>query len=64
MTCGDNILIFTTDFFAPVVRDAYDFGAVAAANAISDIFAMNGRPLVAIAAAGFSSARLSEASMT
>ncbi len=41
-------LISTTDFFPPVVDDAYDFGAIAAANALSDVYAMGGRPLVAI----------------
>ena len=62
-TTEDGMFVLTIDFFAPVVKDARDFGRVAAANAISDIYAMNGRPLVAIAAAGFNSTRLSEASM-
>lgn len=41
-------IISTTDFFPPVVDDPYDFGAIAAANALSDIYAMGGEPLFAI----------------
>ena len=41
-------IISTADFFPPVVDDAYDFGAIAAANALSDIYAMGGQPLMAI----------------
>lgn len=41
-------IITTTDFFPPVVDDPYDFGAIAAANALSDVYAMGGEPLVAI----------------
>lgn len=46
-------LISTTDFFMPIVDDAYDFGSIAAANAISDVYAMGGKPLVAIAILGW-----------
>ena len=46
-------LISTTDFFMPIVDDAFDFGRVAAANAISDVYAMGGRPLMAIAILGW-----------
>jgi len=46
-------LITTTDFFMPIVDDAYDFGRIAAANAISDVYAMGGRPLVAVAILGW-----------
>ena len=46
-------LISSTDFFMPVVDDAFDFGRIAAANAISDIYAMGGRPLLAIAILGW-----------
>lgn len=42
-------LISTTDFFMPIVDDAYDFGRIASVNAISDIYAMGGKPLLAIA---------------
>ena len=45
---ADRALISTTDFFPPVVDDPYDFGAIAAANALSDVYAMGGRPLMAI----------------
>src|SRR6266498_236426 len=46
-------LISTTDFFMPVVDDAYDFGRIAAANSISDIYAMGGKPVMAIAVLGW-----------
>jgi selenide, water dikinase len=46
-------LITTTDFFMPIVDDAYDFGRIAAANSISDVYAMGGRPIVAIAILGW-----------
>nr|WP_284291683.1 selenide, water dikinase SelD [Angustibacter aerolatus] len=41
-------VVMTTDFFTPVVDDPYDFGRVAAANALSDVYAMGGTPLVAV----------------
>ncbi|MGV0657347.1 selenide, water dikinase SelD, partial [Mycolicibacterium pulveris] len=44
----DTALIATTDFFTPVVDDAYDWGRIAAANALSDVYAMGGRPVVAV----------------
>lgn len=44
----DQAVVITTDFFPPVVDDAYDFGAIAAANAMSDIYAMGARVLFAI----------------
>jgi selenide,water dikinase len=50
---GDTALIFTADYFPPVVDDAYTYGAAAASNALSDIFAMGGRPLLALNLAGF-----------
>jgi selenide, water dikinase len=46
-------LISTTDFFMPIVDDAEDFGKIAAANAISDIYAMGGKPVLAIAILGW-----------
>ncbi|MEK7437037.1 MAG: selenide, water dikinase SelD, partial [Pseudomonadota bacterium] len=45
-------LIATTDFFTPIVDDPYDFGRIAAANALSDIYAMGGRPFMALAVVG------------
>ncbi|KIC96354.1 selenide, water dikinase SelD [Flavihumibacter solisilvae] len=49
----DKLLIATTDFFMPIVDDAFDFGRVAAANAISDVYAMGGTPLMALAILGW-----------
>ena len=45
-------LVATTDFFTPIVDDPYDFGRIAATNAISDIYAMGGRPIMALAIVG------------
>lgn len=50
---GGNCLISTVDFFTPVVDDAFDFGRIAAANAISDVYAMGGKPVMAVAILGF-----------
>src|SRR4029078_3532921 len=44
----DAAVISTTDFFMPIVDDAFDFGRIAAANSISDIYAMGGTPMMAI----------------
>ncbi len=41
-------LVITTDFFTPVVDDAYDYGSIAAANSLSDVYAMGGRPFLAL----------------
>ncbi|MEO7046513.1 MAG: selenide, water dikinase SelD [Ferruginibacter sp.] len=46
-------LISTTDFFMPIVDDPYEFGRIASANAISDVYAMGGKPIVAIAILGW-----------
>lgn len=46
-------LISTTDFFMPIVDDPYDFGRIAAANAISDVYAMGGKPVLAIGILGW-----------
>jgi selenide,water dikinase len=46
-------LISTTDFFMPIVDDAFDFGRIASANAISDVYAMGGKPVLAIAILGW-----------
>ena len=48
-----NVLISTTDFFMPIVDNAFDFGRIAAANAISDVYAMGGTPLMALAILGW-----------
>jgi selenide,water dikinase len=44
----DRAIVVTTDFFTPVVDDAYDYGAIAAANSLSDVYAMGGRPFLAL----------------
>jgi selenide,water dikinase len=44
----ETALIFTTDFFPPICSDAYEFGEIAAANSLSDIYAMGGTPLMAL----------------
>src|ERR1700720_490014 len=45
-------VVATTDFFMPIVDDPFDFGRIAATNALSDIYAMGGRPLLALAIVG------------
>jgi selenide, water dikinase len=50
---SENCIISTTDFFMPIVDDAYDFGRIASANAISDVYAMGGTPIMAIAILGW-----------
>jgi selenide,water dikinase len=52
-TGNGQAIISTTDFFMPIVDDAFDFGRIASANSISDIYAMGGRPLMAIAVLGW-----------
>ena len=51
-------IVSTTDFFMPIVDDPYDFGRIAATNAISDIYAMGGKPIMAIAILGWPVAKL------
>jgi selenide,water dikinase len=48
----EQALVATTDFFMPIVDDPYDFGRIAATNALSDIYAMGGRPILALAIVG------------
>ncbi len=50
---GDVAVLSTADFFTPVVDDPYDWGRIAAANALSDVYAMGGRPVVAINLVGW-----------
>jgi selenide,water dikinase len=54
----DLALVSTVDFFTPIVDDPFQFGAIAAANALSDIYAMGAEPLFALALLGFPRARL------
>lgn len=48
-----SCLVFTADFFTPIVDDPYDFGAIAAANALSDVYASGGQPILALNLAAF-----------
>src|SRR6202165_3980017 len=48
----EQAIVATTDFFMPIVDDPFDFGRIAATNALSDIYAMGGRPLLALAIVG------------
>jgi selenide,water dikinase len=56
-------LVATTDFFLPVVDDPFDFGRIAATNALSDVYAMGGRPILALAIVGMPVGRLSLATI-
>ena len=49
---GDTCIVATTDFFMPMVDDPFDFGAIAATNALSDVYAMGGKPIFALAVLG------------
>jgi selenide,water dikinase len=55
---GGPALVQTVDFFTPIVDDPYIYGQIAAANALSDVYAMGGKPLTALAIAGFPQATL------
>ncbi|GCC52408.1 selenide, water dikinase SelD [Chryseotalea sanaruensis] len=54
-----NCLISTTDFFMPIVDDAFTFGSIASVNAISDVYAMGGKPIMALAILGWPVEKLS-----
>ncbi|MBN2800469.1 MAG: selenide, water dikinase SelD [Deltaproteobacteria bacterium] len=56
-------LVGTVDFFTPIVDDPYDFGAIAVANALSDVYAMGGRPLFGLNLVGFPVGRLPESAL-
>jgi selenide,water dikinase len=49
----ERAIVFTIDFFPPIVDDPHDFGAIAATNALNDVFAMGGLPLLALSVAAF-----------
>lgn len=55
----NQALVATTDFFMPIVNDPFDFGRIAATNAISDVYAMGGRPILALALVAMPLAKLS-----
>jgi selenide,water dikinase len=50
---ADRALVVTTDFFTPIVDDPFDYGAIAAANSLSDIYAMGGKPFMALNVSAF-----------
>jgi selenium donor protein len=54
----DKAIVQTVDFFTPIVDDPYQFGAISAANSLSDIYAMGAQPLFALSIVGFPSSRL------
>src|SRR6478735_8293806 len=54
----DNCLVQTLDFFTPIVDDPKSFGAIAAANALSDVYAMGGEPKIALSILAFPTAKL------
>jgi len=56
---ADTCVIATTDFFTPIVDDPFDFGRIAATNAISDVYAMGGKPIMALAILGMPLGKLS-----
>src|ERR1035437_3084297 len=56
---ADRAIVATADFFTPVVDDAYTFGRIAAANALSDVYAVGGEPLIALNLLGWPRAKLS-----
>jgi selenide,water dikinase len=60
---GDTCVVATTDFFTPIVDDASDFGRIAAANAISDVYAMGARPLLALAILGMPLGKIAPATV-
>ncbi len=55
---GDTAIVQTVDFFTPIVDDPYVFGAIAAANAVSDIYAMGATPILGLAIAAFPNDKL------
>ncbi len=56
---SDQAVVATTDFFMPIVDDPFDFGRIAAANALSDVYAMGGRPIFALAILGMPLGKIS-----
>lgn len=58
LVADDLALVQTVDFFAPIVDDPYDFGQIAAANALSDVYAMGGQPLTALNIVAFPTGQL------
>ena len=59
----EQALVATTDFFMPIVDDPFDFGRIAAANALSDVYAMGGRPILALAILGMPLGKIAPATV-
>src|SRR5580693_5695680 len=55
----EQAIVATTDFFMPIVDDPFDFGRIAATNALSDVYAMGGKPIMALAIVGMPIAKMS-----
>src|SRR5258706_9779717 len=60
----EQAVVGTTDFFMPIVDDPFDFGRIAAANALSDVYAMGGRPILALAILGMPMSKISPATVS
>ena len=50
---GEQAIVATTDFFMPIVDNPFDFGRISATNALSDVYAIGGKPIMGLAIAGF-----------
>lgn len=59
----EQAVVATTDFFMPIVDDPFDFGRIAAANALSDVYAMGGRPILALAILGMPLGKIAPATV-
>jgi len=59
----EQAVVATTDFFMPIVDDPYDYGRIAATNALSDVYAVGGKPIMALAIAGFPVDKMSQDQM-
>ena len=57
----EQAVVATTDFFMPIVDDPFDYGRIAATNALSDVYAVGGKPIMALAVAGFPMDKMSQA---
>src|SRR4029077_8381178 len=60
----EQAVVATTDFFMPIVDDPFDFGRISAANALSDVYAMGGRPILALAILGMPLSKIAPATVS